>query len=1022
MRIEKKDISVKDPFEDIKTSADKAKPSVEMLSNSLDVVVELSKELKEGISIVSPKNLKELKSQNKLTSETNQLLGLKIKLDNEIKKITTETTNAIKKANAETTNSIKVRKADEDIKKKQIQTEKELIKNLEAEQKVEQQLNKTLQEVEKTKLALIKTEETRVKQEKRIQSDREKEIKALLIAEKKELDAYQKKSKRLNDLRKKYKSLLSEEGKTTRETKKLGKEVKRLDKELKDVDKSAGQFQRNVGDYPETLKSAASELLSFAAAAGVASSAVGGIKTALEDTEEGSENLRELGASLTGFFKELGNSASAIALDAFDNLSAGFKRLKGEATIDDLDVGYDRTAKATENFAEKLEDAIKGQVELTKRVIAFEKAIRPLELRIATLNGLIEAQQVIAGDSTRSFQELEDAVLKAQELQISKSRIAITIAKEELEIVQQRIALNKQGSSPELLNQETEALVKLKEAQIDLNIETLENEKELRQIKQDRLERDLDILIDGFDNQKTINERIIANDKETLERRSDLLIKTNKLANDSFREQKEVLENLSNADIDVDELLLLDATELQKQIRLLEQSEIIEGRTLEVVRERRLVLLDLKEAEEDLQDVRFESLELQADILAQEKALTELSLESGVKKDKILSDLDDKRLENEISNIRAKLEATEKGSIEELRLKQELNDALLSIEGGKEDSRYQDLLDANQEYLSKLEIQLLKAGIDRESIDKEISDKRIEQLRSELDLLIEIYGEGSKEVIDKDLELQRALESNLTPEKEYYKERESIIDGFTDKFTEAADSRIAKIDEEIAASQKQYDIYAQLAAEGNITAKESLAEQNNIIAEAEAEKAKQEQRKQNIELASSVILAYNSALESGKESPEALKDAFLGAATIKTFIAALPTFFDGTDNTGLQGKGVDGRGGFLSVNHPNETILNSEETNRLKKQGIYTRDQLFENLDSQMFSSRVGSMGLDNTIVTVQQNNNSALEKEMKNVTEAIKNIPQNNIEVAEITQTYAIIQQRKTKGNTTTTNRFKVN
>lgn len=1020
-KIRKDSISDKDLFGNIKTSAEEAITPVELLSDSLSVVVDLAKKLKEGVSVISPKNLKELNNFNQLNTDANQLLGIKIKLDNEIKKITVESNVLIKKNNAEIANSIKVRKADEEIKKKSLQTEKELIKNLEAEQKVEQQLNKTLQEVEKTKIALIKTEEVRVKQEKRIQVDREKEIKALLLAEKKELDAYQKKSKRLNQLRKRYKSLLTEQGKTTKESRKLGREVKKLDKELKDVDKSAGQFQRNVGDYPETLGDVSKSLLLVAGSAIAVGSAFNGVNTSLNSTVEGSENVRELSSALSGSWDQLKNVISATTLDLFEYSKAQFDVVfsngVSKESIDVLSDSFSRTGKATDDFSDKMEASIKGQIELTKRIIAFEKAIRPLELRISSLNGLIQEQQIIAGDSTRSFQELENAVLRTQLLQIEKSQLVVKIAKEELSIVKERIALKNQagGAGVELLNQETEALVKLKEAQIELTLETLENEKELRQIKQDRLERDLDILIDGFDNQKTINERIIANEKETLEKRSALLLKTNKLANDSFREQKEVLENLSNANIDIDALLLLDATELQKQIRLLEQSEIIEGRTLEVVRERRLVLLDLREAEQDLQDVKFEALELQKDILSQEEALKQLSLDSGIKKDKILLELDKKRAENEIENLKNKLDLIEKGTIEELRLKQELNDALLDLDTQQQsDTRYDDLLDANEEYLIKLETQLLKAGKSRSDINKELASNRVINLKQELDLLIEIHGESSREVLEKDLELQQALEGNFKKEEVFYDERKAVIEGFTDVVLENADKRIAKIDEEISAAQKQANLFSELAANGLITAKESLAEQNNLIAEAEAEKARIEQRKVNIELISSVVLGYNSALENGDNTPaEALKEALLGTTGIKAFISALPTFFEGTDNTGTHGQGIDGKGGFKAILHPNERVLTSEHNDLI---GNISNDEVAKI----MFDYRTGNMAVGNNIV-IAKNDNKVLEGKVDIMTEAIKNIPQNKIELGEITQHSLMIKQTQIKGNTTTTTRFKV-
>ena len=104
------------------------------------------------------------------------------------------------------------------------------------------------EELEKTTLQRKLGEEAR-KKDLAIQKQQAQE-------NKKELDAYQQKSKRLNELRKTYKALATEQGLASKEVKALAKEVQALDKELKDIDASAGQFQRNVGNYPKLVDKA----------------------------------------------------------------------------------------------------------------------------------------------------------------------------------------------------------------------------------------------------------------------------------------------------------------------------------------------------------------------------------------------------------------------------------------------------------------------------------------------------------------------------------------------------------------------------------------------------------------------------------------------------------------------------------------------------------------------------------------------------------------------------------------------
>ena len=909
-KITRDEIAEKDLFINIVKSAKEAREELVVLESTLDLIKDTAKALKKDKSGEIPTNNEELKKQNQFIKESNALALQKLKIDKET----------------------------EDVRKKVAQTE--------------QQITKTLIEAEKQKQAIIKTQEAEARQNKRIQQEREKQIKKQLALEKKELDAYQKKSKRLNLLRKRYKSLLLTEGKTSKETKKLGKEIQKLDKELKDVDAAAGQFQRNVGNYPDTLGNAAKSILGVAAAAGAAAGSFSSVQGSLENTAEGSENVREVTSALSGIWDH-SNVVAGAALDVVDYGKAVYNSVDaGESLIDALTTQEDqfnRTSEATENFTDKVSDSIDGQIEIARRIIAFEKAVRPLELSIARLNGEIEEQGVIAGDSTRSFEELENAVLKSQLLQIERSKINIAIAKEELGIIQEQVAEKNKagGAGPELLDKETEALIKLREARSELNIETLENEKELRQIQQDRLERDLDILIDGFDNQKTINERIIADERQTLEKRSDLLLKTNELANQSFREQKEVLADLSNAGIDIDELLTLDATQLQKQIRLLEQSEIIEGRTLEVVRERRIVLQDLQDAQNDLRDAQNESLSLETDILAQEKAINDFLIGSEKEKNKALEQLELEREQNEIDLLKKRLEGAKEGSIEFLTIQQELNDAILN--------------------------QLER----RNEQEKELEEKSTQNLQDE------------------------------------YDKKNAIISASSDKIVESIDERISKTQDEINAAQKQSDFFKQLAAEGNIEAKESLAEQNAIIAEAEAKKQRIERRKQAVELVSSTIQSFNNELGEGKSTQEALKEALTGTATITALIASLPTFLEGTEDTGTHGQGIDGKGGFHAVLHPNERVLTKEQNSMI---GGYSNDQVAEIMQNY----RLGNFNLIES--TNNQQDFSILEGKMDAIEKAIINKPETNIELGQITSTSMMIAETKKRGKNITTNRFKVN
>ncbi len=691
--------------------------------------------------------------------------------------------------------------------------------------------NKAVATLNKTEAVTLEIQKQKIKLDNKLKTARTDQIQdneqlKVLVSEQNKINkqlareslglvgAYEQQSKRLIKLRKDLKNVAVEKGIDAKETRNLAEEVAKLDRELKDVDASVGQFQRNVGNYPEAAdeaadatddlgkswKEAAGDALAFAAGAVAAKASLDGIQSSLESNAEGSEAVREATSALGGAWDQVSNVVASTALDIVDvskglfdgSISAGdFAKSAGLAAIglgnlDDSATSFDktftRTTEATTDFTDKVKASAEAQLELEKRIIAFEKASRPLEVRLTSLNGLIEQQQIIAGDSTRSFNAISEAILTGQELQVERAGIVVNLAKEELSIAQERIRIAELSNSVtvDLLDQETEAINKVKDAENGLKNEILENEKEIRQVKQDRLEIDLDILIDGFDNQKTINERIIANEKETLARRAALLDQTAKLAEDSFRGQKQVLSELSAAGINVDDLLLLDATELAKQIQLLEQSEIINTRTLEVIRERRIVLQDLKEAQEDLNEAEQEGIDLRKEIEAQEDALFDIVTSKGKATTEALEDLEEQRTQDQISSLERRLELVKEGSIEELRLRKELNDLLLqqSEKLAEEQTKKEEEAIKRRQELTEAGIAIISDLVD-EGFEKRIDalGRQIEKTADRADQLNQKAQEGRLSS-EESLAFEQRKEDELERQREKERKRQEKAQAF----------------------------------------------------------------------------------------------------------------------------------------------------------------------------------------------------------------------------------------------------
>ncbi len=825
------------------------------------------------------------------------------------------------------------------VNEKLINSEAETVEEL-------NKLNKGLAQTEETYRSKLKLDKERLKLEQKLADGRKEEaqeneeLKIQISEETKErkrlaketlglTGAYAKESKRLNDLRKQYKDLILQEGKATKETKKLEKQISKLDKELKDVDEAAGQFQRNVGNYPDTLGNAAGAILGVAAAAVTAQGAFDGVKGSLEESAEGSENVREVTSILAGVWDQVSNTVAAAALDTYDYGKAVVESVQsGEGLIDSLkktDGQYKRTSEATTDFTDKVRDSIDGQVELTDRIIAFEKAVRPLENRLAVLNGLISEQQIIAGDSTRSFNELQGAVLKGQELQIERAGINVRLAREELEVAKERVRIKNLagGAGVELLDSETEAINALIDAENELKNEILENDKELRQIKQDRLEIDLDILIDGFDNQKTINERIIANEKETLERRNKLFEETAALANKSFEGQKAVLQDLSKAGIDVERLLGLDATELAKEIQMLEQSEIVNTRTLEVIRERRIVLQDLEDTQRDLNEAEQEGIDLRKDIEAQEDALFKIITSNAAGTKEAIKELEEQRDADNIENLKRRLEREEDGSVAYLNIEKELNDALLDQQ--------------------------------QKRLDKE-DENRKEALEKER----------------KDAELRAAIQDALLKKLE-----ESLL--------KRSDARTEDLESQEEASVKNQDRLRELADKGSLEAEQSIAAETKKQAEL---KRAQEQEERKRELITAGFKIFSALLDQGKDPGAATLETATLLAALPAIIEAVPAFYEGTENTGTVSNPLDSNGGRIALLHDNERVMTERQN---KKMGGISNDEAANVIQrynmGELFNYNNNGLN-ENLMASVNLNGiNKGLERKIDTLNESVRAI-----------------------------------
>jgi hypothetical protein len=264
---------------------------------------------------------------------------------------------------------------------------------------------------------------------------------------------------------------------------------------------------------------------------------------------------------------------------------------------------------------------------------------------------------------------------------------------------------------------------------------------------------------------------------------------------------------------------------------------------------------------------------------------------------------------------------------------------------------------------------------------------------------------AEKEYADK-------FETNQDKINEKIQNQQEIVKVTSDYFMKRSNEKIAQLEKEISAAENQYSVLQELAKNGNINAQQSLAEQQRIINEANLKKERELKRQERIKLAESVWSTYSNKLADEKvKNPlaETIRDTVL----LSQFINSLPAFEKGTEDTGSNGRGVDGKGGFHAILHPNERVVPktlNEKIGSMTNEQLATMAQEYQNgkiiRDGMQIASAMDTLLIANKIDELNA---------------TIRNKPETNIEMGEITSSIMEVVKSTKVGNTVTYNKFKV-
>ena len=370
---------------------------------------------------------------------------------------------------------------------------------------------------------------------------------------------------------------------------------------------------------------------------------------------------------------------------------------------------------------------------------------------------------------------------------------------------------------------------------------------------------------------------------------------------------------------------------------------------------------------------------------------------------------------------------------------QDLTDEIALFEAGANvDSAIQSQMDSISQsgqysvdlikQLINEEYKLQKAIIERqflESMDIATTEQEVINAKAkrdyELGKLEEQTANKTKTTL-KDLETAQedyAEKTNKTEEvvKKSFENQREFIKLTADYFIKRSNDKIAQYDKEIAMAEKQSDILQQLAINGNITAKESLAEQQKLIVEANRKKEAEARKQQRIKLAESVYSAYTSNVEKDEKNP--LAKTITDITLLSQFIQSIPTFYEGTETTVGDALGkpqLSGRDGHIVRVDGSEKILNPTLS---RMTGDLTTNQIAK-IAMEYNNGKLVQKGEGAVQIQTGWNSIEVLKK-LDEIGRVIADKPESNIEVGRIVQGAMDIVHSQKIGNSIIYNKFRV-
>ena len=661
------------------------------------------------------------------------------------------------------------------------------------------------------------------------------------------------------------------------------------------------------------------------------------------------------------FFKKTDDARTSSFRKTQERLLLQISKFEGKKILPDVEVDLENPKKQLEEFL-KFIDGKSSEIESSFKIATEPTTAEKTKAGIAgafQLGKEFEEEKKRDEEIRKSRSEKLKLLIEQQD----KLRI-INLLLQDQNNLEEQLAIPK-GTDKEEENKELIGLINNQaKAVADLNKEIAESVKENR----------------GADNLIELNAKYAAAVKE-LERLRRVAFATRE---EFDKQQRDLIEN------EFDKRIEEEVVKSKKTQDLITTNE-----TASLEERSKLLLKEQKRSADAINQINFERAKkeiddneaFQLELFKQSKRFAESEEDFQKRLAERKEQLDIEALNAEIALRKEFFNEVLTDEIEELILAEQLkSDAEI-----KAIKKRNDLTDEQKEEAIFEEQQRSKDAISLLELElEEGTSITIEELQSRIDAYTKFRDEQKEIDIDY-FEVLRALNEKY----------------FTDQLNRA--------DSQISALERRQSYLQDLAAQGNRDAEGSLAENQKKEAEALRKREVLLQREKQFELALSVIESFRAELanpENDNKTGKALAKAVASTSVLTGVIASLPSFYEGTTDTGNSGT-LDSNGGHLAVLHDNERVV--DKKNNMKMGGISNDDAatIVHDFNNDLLSYNTPQLMIKEDRFDTNEKILAKFDSLEKNLVSAINN--KETYLGSDIDTMKKLIMQTYSKGNTKT-------